>query len=352
MDIKLQTLIFVILIFCFTFSKDAFGWEGRLFDGTVITRELLNIIIKKHEQWITSKKKSGTQAIFDGSSLESIDLSNQNLQAASFRGANLKNANLKKTNFHYAYLHNADLSGADLTDSVFIFAVLSRANLTGSDLTDVDLRGADLRRANMTQTNMYGCNLTAAIFNRTKLKGANLHESQLTRTVFDVLPNDLPNTDQIAYAYDLHKVEFLEIPSGLFKLREEFIKSGYRIPERDITYAIKRQERRMYYGFFENIFTYILFEITCAWGRLPFRPIKILIIFIPFFTILYLPFLRKKGPDGIWKYWPPDRMRSDLGSNEHKAPIYCKDWSYCIYTAFYFSMLSAFRGKWGTSISK
>jgi hypothetical protein len=86
-----------------------------------ITKEELEVFLRKHKLWFENKEGG---------------------ERAYLRGANLYGAYLRGANLYGAYLRGADLRGADLR---------------GADLRGADLRGADLRGANL-----YGANLQDA----------------------------------------------------------------------------------------------------------------------------------------------------------------------------------------------
>jgi hypothetical protein len=90
---------------------------------------------------------------------------------------------------------------------------------------------------------------------------------------------------------------------------------------------------------------YGLAEFTCKYGMSPWRPVFLLVVFIPFFSIPYIVFLRRKSRDGIWKVWNPERRRKDLGEDESSKPLRLRGWP-AIRVGFYFSILSAFSIGW------
>jgi uncharacterized protein YjbI with pentapeptide repeats len=93
--------------------------------------------------------------VFDGMSLEGIDLHGRTLQKAQFRGANLRNADLSNTNLRDADLSEADLQGANLS-------------------------GADLTGCNMAQTDFWKANLSNTIFMPSSCSGSFLLEADFT----------------------------------------------------------------------------------------------------------------------------------------------------------------------------
>ena len=105
-----------------------------------ITKEELEIFLRKHKLWLDDKdggvRANLWEADLRGANLCEADLSRADLSRADLRGANLCEADLRGAN-----LCEADLRGADL----------SRADLRGADLCEADLRGADLSRADLRE---------------------------------------------------------------------------------------------------------------------------------------------------------------------------------------------------------
>ena len=132
----------------------------------------------------------------------------------------------------------------------------------------------------------------------------------------------------------------------MVELRDAFKKAGLRDQERQLTFAIKHNERLKTYSPVWSIFTYWLFELPSGWGMHPGRPVLIMLVLIPVFFLPYLLSFFLGGQNGIWLRWPPDRVRADLGQNE-KERLNFKPGNWRAYTyALYFSILSAFHIGW------
>ena len=107
--------------------------RGSIMGLKRITKDELDIFLKKHELWLMSKPGS------ERADLTEADLFRANLTEAKLRGANLR---------------GADLTEADLTGANLFRADLTEANLTGANLRGANLRGADLTRANLAGANI------------------------------------------------------------------------------------------------------------------------------------------------------------------------------------------------------
>ncbi len=139
----------------------------------------------------------------------------------------------------------------------------------------------------------------------------------------------------------------------MVKLRKAFNEAGYYQQEREVTCAIKREETRLmfnekkFFCFFEGVFRYVFFDLTCQWGMTPGRALLIIIFpLIPIFAIPYVIALRLPGPNGIWKRWADDARirRLDLGTKEPTRQHV--GWRKAVVLGVYFSILSAFNIGW------
>lgn len=282
--------------------------------------EVLNRILKAHEQWIESDGKAGTRADFSHGNLSNLNLQGANLWGANLEGtwlpgANLTNAvlglkgqkteqvskapgeymilpprmgqiivkdangrviaasspvpdstNLKSATLWNANLHQADLDSADL----------STASLSGADLSGADLSGADLT----------GANLAGAI-----LDGSNVSDANLDRTLFE--PASLSSIIGPESAKNLYKVTFQSNPDALIKLRKQFQDEGLTAQEREITYAINRRRTQLD-SRIERWFRIVGFDLTCQYGLNPGRPLRIIVAVWAIFSLLYMVLLHRK----------------------------------------------------------
>jgi uncharacterized protein YjbI with pentapeptide repeats len=294
-----------------------------------------------------------------GANLSGIDLGSANLSGACLVDANLSGAKLFIANLSKARLGYADLSGADLELADLSGAELNDANLSGAKLLVANLSGAELWSANLSGTDLGSANLSGAKLNNGNLSGAKLWHANLSNAEFE--PKDLPDTDSIAYAKNLSQMCYKISPQALVKLRKAFKEGGYYQQEREITYVIQRsateklfgkfdkkdkekKDKKKFASFFEAMFRYVFFDLTCRWGMVPGRALLILLILIPVFAIPYVIALRLPGQNGIWRKWADDRIRFDLGTKE-PIRLYAS-WLHAPALGFYFSVLSAFNIGW------
>lgn len=294
-----------------------------------------------------------------GANLRRAVLFRANLQQASLQGAVLYDADLReailwKANLQEAdlqgFLDGAQLQGADLRranlQEVFLReAILYEADLRGADLQRAHLEGADLENANLERANLYTAHLQGADLRGANLREADLQQADLTGIVFEPRPRALPNVREIAEARNLSSLRFKDSPLALIELREAFKEAGFRRQEREVTFAIKRWERKLNAGQIESALKYVLFELTCQYGMSPIRLLLILVLLIPIFSVPYMVALRTQGQGGIWRVWATDRVRGvDEGAQE-PVRIYSRRLRE-LWISFYFSLLSAFHFGW------
>jgi hypothetical protein len=283
-----------------------------------------------------------------------------NLCGARLIGVNLAKAN--RTLQADLDLSGANLSGADLSESNLKGANLRQARLLGANLSGADLSGADLSDANLSNGFSLlaelclregggdcspllgkGANLSAAILIGTNLSGADLSAANLATAVLDLNPGSLPHIPSLALAKNISQLTFSVSPLSLVALREEFKKAGMRKQEREITYAIKSKETKGAHRF-ERAFNFILFDLTSQYGMSPGRPLRIIGFLVVLFSLPYLIALMKSKGAGIWMVWAKDRLPKEDGQDEPARLK--KRWLPLLWTAFYFSLLSAFNIGW------
>ncbi len=368
-------------------------WEGAFKDGSPLTESKLEELFEKNwHRWLVSmdsfRPGMAVKAPEAVTELRGADLSGHttflswrewewrglDLAGAKLRGAylgrpDLRGANLENADLSYAYMPGAilvgakmagviaahayfggaaDFSGANLTKCNLSWAFMPEVNLSGSDLTDANLSEANLRGAkfsgsDLRDADLSGANLRGAKFSGTKLKVKSLEKADLRDAVFEPAPGQLPEMTQFVLAKYLKTLEFRNSPHALVELRAEFIKGGLRQQERELTYAIergKRQQRR----FLEATLKYVLFEITCKYGLLPWRALWILVFLMVLFCVPYALALRFSKRSGVWTARPKDGV-GEPGSDEVRTQVSARGLR-CVLVAVYFSLLSATNVGW------
>jgi uncharacterized protein YjbI with pentapeptide repeats len=313
-----------------------------------------------------------TQVCLWGANLRQVNLSNANLTDAGMQDAdltkanlleaNLSGASLSKANLTWIDLSHANLSGTVLSEASLTGAYLDRANLTGANLRMANISGASLVMADLKESILLEANATGAYFTRSDLTRADLSRADLTKAkltganltqvIFE--PRHVPDADEIAYAENLSEMRWLASPQAMVVLRKAFRDASYRQQERELTYAIEHSQTlsqlRMAVGskdipaLLEVAFRYVFFEATSKWGMAPGRALWLLIALLPVFAVPYMIALHRPGPNGIWRTWPPDRIRTDIGTED--AEQLQVGWLRALRLALYFSLLSAFNIGW------
>ncbi len=216
-----------------------------------------------------------------------------------------------------------------------------RANLCEANLLEANLQEANLRRANLQEANLRRANLQGADLSFANLREANLTRANLSGAV-------------LWDTYGLSTLRWRQLPLGLARVRGEFKGAGMRHQEREITYAIKHNER-VNIGGLEGAFNYVLFEITSDYGMSPWRPLLIVAILIPLFSVPYMIGLKRHRRSGIWAVLPEERVHKSRRNpkpirvtanptGQRKKPF--ARWFRVVRIGFYFSLLSAFRIDW------
>jgi hypothetical protein len=231
-------------------------------------------------------------ARLSGADLASADLTDAHLDDAHLDEASLMDAHLTRALLTHAYLPGACLRGTHL-----VGAHLGDADLAGANLTDADLTAAYLNGANLGDSHLIGADLRGADLRGAQLTGAHLVYARLEGAVFE--PKNLPTPVEMARAQSLEKLRYDEDPGPLTQLRKQFQDAGYREQEREITYALNREESNRD-SFIERWFRRIAFDWTCRYGLTPGRPLRIVLWLWLLCSFVYVTFIHWGGGSGIY----------------------------------------------------
>jgi pentapeptide repeat protein len=348
---RIVILVVVLLLIAQAEARARQEWSGKLKDGTAITESDLAAILDQHESWRATNGKRGKVADLRGADLRKADWWHW-ARGAAFRatrpggGAGTGGVTERPPSRTSIWLKDADLRGANLREADLTKAWLKGADLRGADLTRTWLEGVDLRGADLTGAILYGTSLKYANLFEANITGATFWGAYVSGLIYQPKLGGLPYVASISTAKGLSRMTYDQSPHAMVELREAFKNTGLRDQERQLTYAIKHNERLKTYSPVWSFFTYLLFELPSGWGMHPGRPLLIMLVLVPVFFILYLFSLFHKGQNGIWRRWLPDRVRTDQGQKE-KERLEFKLGNWRAYTyALYFSLLSAFHIGW------
>ncbi|WP_353570564.1 pentapeptide repeat-containing protein [Candidatus Albibeggiatoa sp. nov. BB20] len=362
---------------------------------------LLKQLLPLHREWLKeSKNLEQAGELIDyqdrrrinlcGANLQGLNLSRKNLSMANLMYAELQNANLTASNLsriwldgaslQKAQLIKANLSQAYLYNVVFEEANLVRANLTEAEASNVNFTGAELVEANLSKAILHEANLTRAnlfyaILSDSDFSNANLSESTFYPKV-NSYPDPLSLVPTFHHRDELFKdVQYYDTHAGspvLASLRAAYRKSGMRETERIITNLLQLQiqEQNWKQGGWErvgSVLSYILFNLTSAYGLEPQRPLSLLVDSILLFAFIYWIALRidskhnyfevvwesnvltssgrrgiKKGGHGLDAYHPL-RFKRCCGDSWFKQLLLEFK---MLRISLYFSVLSAFHIGW------
>lgn len=298
--------------------------------GPCKSRKDLDEILKSHKQWLATNGTRGKQANLSGAILSDDDLRKANLWRANLQGAVLSGANLSDailgatrqegepskaspgswslgaprllgavanngesvpiysfgTDLRHVLAWNTDLHGADLS-----YSMLDAISLNGADLSD---------------SNLMESGLSHAQFVGTKLDRANFRNADLFEAVFE--PSSIDGITGIESASHLESLTFQTNASGLIQLRKLFRDQGFQQQERELTYAINRQQARLDMPS-ERWFKRIAFDMTCQYGMSPGRCLRLISYSWGIFAVFFYFAIHKRG----WMYL---RVTRRLGDSE------------------------------------
>jgi hypothetical protein len=289
-------------------------------------------------------------AVFDGAQITNVDFRGASLKEANFRQAEIYDAK-----FERATLDDSDLAGAKVTASSLFYASLVRARLNGAHFREVDLRRANLREADLTDVQVNGANLEGTL-----LWGARLpREANWT---------GLKNLETVEFGYGQ------EVDAQLAILRDDAKRRGLSQLHRLLTRRIwwNRLEDA---GLIERVMLSMAFGITVDFGNDPWGALRLLVILIPYFALIYLFSVWRRWRfrlrsrfrrgawlgrscravvlwnqkvarnAGIWRVWSRDRL-TDLHQQKTLERLQTRQFYRAALWSLYFSLLSAFHIGW------
>jgi len=308
-----------------------------------------------------------------------IGVFSADLSGADLSGARLMGANLERAILNDATLSNSDLSLANLEGAWLLRAELFGANLSGADLSGAYLQGANLRNANLSGADLgtgeyqggdfqehffewsitlnvmkpegQAANLRGANLRSSKLVGANLLGTDMNEVRADWAdfrdsrfePSSVEHLTLLG-ATGLSRIFFMN-PEPVGQLRSLVRALGLRVQERALTSALRKYQLREHPGkkILEGFF---LGGYLTDFGASPGISIICMFYLIVIFAFVYIgPLSGRNKKAGIWQVWDPDRIHQDEGTNK-PVQLKLERGMRLVWTALYFSFLSAFRIGW------
>lgn len=271
---------------------------------------------------------------------------------SNFRGAKLISSRLSGSIFDRTDCRGADFSGADLTDAVFRSAllddaILADANLAGANFSHAVFVNASLERvrgwtrrilrrssfsefweadyadfshalfvgAKLKQADLRGCSFVGASFEDADLTECQFWSADLEGVLFEPKLGCLPDLPSLATARSLATLRFKYSSSALASVRNWFREAGLQRQDREITFAINRSRYLLLVDSkgskrLDGWFRFVCFEMTCAYGMSPWRPLVLVALLVPVFAIPYTASVFLSGRSGILASRPPDFSRA------------------------------------------
>jgi len=252
-----------------------------------------------HRAWLDDANLSNTNLI--GADLSNAFLYGANLSQSKLHNANLSEAQMKEAYLDDSELHNANLQKADLEGVSLNYAQLNNADLSYAKLDYANLSRALLFYTNLTSANLQWADLSYAHLSETVMTEALLHNANLDRVFYFPKVGTYPDISGFTQAINYEQMDYyadkIGISPGILALRSAYESAGMRHMEREFTYLIQSQEqsanwKKGGWSKFVSVMTYIFFDLPCAYGLYPQRPIKILFSLLFIFWIIYWISLR------------------------------------------------------------
>ena len=264
---------------------------------------------------------------------EGLNLKGANLQGAILMSVDLREADLRNANLQGAILIASDLEGANLVGADLAGANLMNTRLQGAKLGFANLEEADLSMARLQGANLWGANLKNAFLESAYLQGAFLVRADLTNVNLlkttsmegvylygAVLERTNLSSHQLGGAIGEEKDhQYLWAKEAYRALKENFREIG-RYGDSSWAYVKERQmakethqplRAKLYYGksqlakgesggmqsysslgwfYLYHSLAYLahwFLELTCLYGRSPFRVLLTSFIAISILSPLY-----------------------------------------------------------------
>jgi hypothetical protein len=154
------------------------------------------------------------------------------------------------------------------------------------------LREADLTRANLSHANLDRAELSGADLTGANLTKASVTESYLAYAIFE--PADLPDVSAFDGVAGLQTLRYVSSSRALVGLRDAFEHCGMPVQARQVTYAIRHNERVHAWNSDDflpkavSLTNLLLFEVPAGYGLYPGRPLYLVGVLVLVFTIPYM----------------------------------------------------------------
>ncbi|WP_452600945.1 pentapeptide repeat-containing protein [Pontimicrobium sp. MEBiC06410] len=240
-----------------------------------ITQEELDLIIKKHELWLTfienglykSLSEEAERANLSGYIFENINFKKRKLDKAIIRGSSFNNVSARESSFI-----NVDFSGSKFDKSFFQLANFDHSIFTKCTFLDIDFIGSSFKKANFNNTfidfsdfpdtkfdyssfidaSINLCNFTRANFRHSNLFNVSLNVTNFNYAIFRFanlrhakIDNCRFNEADFSEA-DLREVSYDEISNidtiSNNKKKDIILDSQYKIDEINLEFKEKSEE--------------------------------------------------------------------------------------------------------------
>jgi uncharacterized protein YjbI with pentapeptide repeats len=255
--------------------------------GTRLNQQEIEALLRRHD--------SGTHITFCNLSLSGLDLTNANLRLIDLRRTYLEdlrfeNSNLAGADFSESFISRVNFRGANLTGATFDRAIVVSSDFSNADCDAASMKGARLELSQFVSTNLRNTDFTDAT------------AAGITVTGAVWMPKSIPAAVSALRGVESTTVADLTDLTGLVMLRQLLSDSG--LPEeRNATAAIERNRtrlllasndngRRLWSDFADGGFRLVMFEWPVAYGLRPGRALRILLIAVLVFGVLYAVGLR------------------------------------------------------------
>ncbi|MCB1308074.1 MAG: pentapeptide repeat-containing protein [Leptospiraceae bacterium] len=207
-------------------------------------------------------------------------------------------------------LRNADLSGLSLESCNFKDSDFQNANFNGTDLQEANfqqakLMGAKFFKVKLQNVSFIAANLKNAQLEHSNVSGANFWGADLENSIFEPKITSIDSAKNICFAYNLYSLQYRKEPviangsSVLSLLSQQCRDIGAYDSAAELIYAIQNNYSELLlkkHAYIEYAFRYVFFELSTKYGKNPGQALKILVLNVIVFGLIYSIMIYKGEP--------------------------------------------------------
>jgi len=263
--------------------------------------------------------KSELSINFDGAIFKKVAICwlvmpGSTFKQAKFTDVLFQGVTLTKANFEHSEAHDLWFVQCAMKEASFNGEPLSTATPVPKKISEKALptptpapkKPLERRSKEPSEIHFWECDLEKCDFRYSWLKNATFFRSSLSDSdlswakfesiIYDPLSANLPFLPSFASLEGISSFRYQTSPFAMTELRNAFKNAGLRREERQITAALNRQQMEESSNWFEREFKRIFFDLPCAFGMSPGRPLRILLFLCVICAVPYTWAIVRQAP--------------------------------------------------------